>query len=182
VWPSEQIPQNGVAPVSRSVEADCSHDTRQRTGACPSPARAGAMTGRPLPSPFAGRPRLLIADDDPLVRTMLVTALEDDFEVVGLACDGEQAVELARMSQPDAALVDVEMPMGGGLAAVRGIVEFAPGTAIVVLSIDEHDATVRLMMKAGAVAYRRKGNDPHSLARSLTDSIDALAAWQGEQA
>jgi CheY-like chemotaxis protein len=58
----------------------------------------------------AHRPRLLIADDDPVIRAMLASSLGDEFEVVGVASDGEQAVELARTSQPDAALIDVEMP------------------------------------------------------------------------
>jgi DNA-binding NarL/FixJ family response regulator len=140
------------------------------------------MTGRPVSSLFAGRPRLLIADDDPVVRAILVMSLEDEFDVVGLARDGEEAVELARKSQPDAALLDVEMPRGGGVAAVRGILEVAPGTAIVILSIDDHDATVRLMMQAGAVAYRRKGHAPHILAGSLNESIDALAASRSARA
>jgi len=123
-------------------------------------------------------PRLIIADDDPVVRTMLVMLLEHEFEIVGLACDGEQAVELARASQPDAALLDVQMPKGGGLGAVRGIVDVAPCTAIVVLSVDYHDATVRQMIEAGAITYRRKGSSPRLLMQSLTDSIDALAASQ----
>ncbi len=138
------------------------------------------MTDLPHPARISLRspPRLLIADDDSVIRTMLVMMLEGQFEIVGLACDGQQAVELAQASQPDAALVDVEMPKGGGLAAVRGIVKVAPGTAIVVLSIDEHDATVLQMLQDGAVAYRRKGHPPHLLIRSLIDSIDAHAGLQ----
>ena len=65
----------------------------------------------------ADQPRLLIADDDSVVLSMLGTSLGPHFEVVGVASDGEQAIELARVSQPDVALVDVEMPKGGGLGA-----------------------------------------------------------------
>jgi DNA-binding NarL/FixJ family response regulator len=120
-------------------------------------------------------PRLMIADDDPVVQSLLDMSLSQEFDVVGLAADGEQAVELARASQPDAALVDVEMPEGGGLRAVRGIHEVAPGTAIVVLSIDESDGVVRELIQAGATAYLRKGVEPHVLADALMDSIDAHA-------
>jgi DNA-binding NarL/FixJ family response regulator len=57
--------------------------------------------------------------------------------------------------------------------AVRGILEVAPDTAIVVLSGDESDSLVRELMQAGAIAYRRKGLAPQVLAESLTESIKA---------
>jgi DNA-binding NarL/FixJ family response regulator len=126
-----------------------------------------------LPNDY--RPRLMIADDDPVVQSMLDMSLSQEFDVVGLAADGEEAVELARGSQPDAALVDVEMPGGGGLHAVRGIHEIAPDTAIVVLSVDESDGVVRELMQAGAVAYLRKGVAPQVLTDALMDSIEAHA-------
>jgi DNA-binding NarL/FixJ family response regulator len=120
-------------------------------------------------------PRLMIADDDPVVQSMLGMSLAQGFDVVGVASDSEEAIELARTSQPDAALVDVEMPKGGGLRAVHGILEVAPNTAIVVLSVDESDASVRELIQAGAIAYRRKGVAPRALAESLTESIKARA-------
>src|SRR3979409_165827 len=118
-------------------------------------------------APANGRPRLMIADDDPVVQSMLGLSLGGAFEIVGTAFDGEEAVELARTSQPDVALIDVEMPKGGGLGAVRGIVDVAPHTAIVALSGDESDGVVRELMQAGAIAYRRKGIAPQLLAESL---------------
>jgi DNA-binding NarL/FixJ family response regulator len=126
-------------------------------------------------------PRLMIADDDPVVQSMLDMSLGQEFNIVGLAADGEKAVELAKASQPDAALVDVEMPEGGGLRAVRGIHEVAPDTAIVVLSIDESDGVVREFMQAGAVAYLRKGVAPRVLADALMDSIEVHATERRER-
>jgi two-component system nitrate/nitrite response regulator NarL len=126
-------------------------------------------------APVNDRPRLMIADDNPVIRSTLGMSLSGGFEVVGVAADSEEAVELARATQPDAAVVDVEMPKGGGLQAVRGIVEVAPGTAIVVLSADEIDGVVRELMQAGAIAYLRKGVAPQVLAESLTESIEAHA-------
>lgn len=132
-------------------------------------------------APADRRPRLMIADDAPVVTAMLEMSLEHEFDVIGVAGDGDDAVELARTSQPDAALVDVEMPNGGGLRAVSGIVEVAPDTAIVVLSGDEADGTVRDLIQAGATAYRRKGVTAQALAQSLIESINAHAAERRAQ-
>ncbi len=118
-------------------------------------------------------PRLMIADEDPTIQALLDVSLSREFDVVGLAVDGEEAVQLAKASQPDAALVDIEMLEGGGLRAVRGIHEVAPDTAIVVLSVDESRGAVRELMQAGAVVYLRKGVEPQVLAEALMDSIQA---------
>jgi DNA-binding NarL/FixJ family response regulator len=123
-----------------------------------------------------GRPRLLIADDNMAIRSALGISLGETFEVVGAAGDAEQAFELARSLQPAAAVIDVGMPKGGGLRAVRGIVEFSPMTAIVILSGDESDSVVRELMRVGAIAYCRKGVSPQDLSDSLTQAIEAHAA------
>jgi DNA-binding NarL/FixJ family response regulator len=126
-------------------------------------------------------PRLMIADDDPVVQSLLNMSLSREFDVVGVAADGEEAVKLAKASQPDAALVDVEMPEGGGLRAVQGIHDVAPDTAIVVLSVDESDRVVRELMQAGATAYLRKGVAPQVLNEALMDSIEAHAIERRER-
>ena len=125
-------------------------------------------------------PRLMIADDDPVVQTMLDMSLSYEFDVVGLAADGREAIEVAESSQPDVAIVDVEMPEGGGLRAVRGIHEVAPDTANVVLSVDESDGVIRALMQAGAVAYLRKGSAPKFVAEVLRNSIEAHAVERRE--
>src|ERR1700677_1720987 len=128
----------------------------------------GGAAKEPMPMisvlPDHSLPRLMIADDDPMVQSLLDTSLGQEFDVVGLAADGREAIELAEASQPDAAVVDAEMPEGGGLRTVRGIHEVAPDTAIVVLSVDESHGVVRELMQAGAMAYLRKGVAPHILA------------------
>jgi len=120
-----------------------------------------------------GRLTLLIADDDPVVRSMLSMSLERRFEIVAAAEDGEQAIAGAAESQPDAAVIDVDMPRGGGLRAVRGIAEVSPRTAMVVLSGDESDGVVRDLVAAGAMTYCRKGIPPHELAEILERAIKA---------
>jgi DNA-binding NarL/FixJ family response regulator len=105
-------------------------------------------------------PRLMIADDDPVVQTMLDMSLSYEFDVVGLAADGKEAI--------------------GGLRAVRGIHEVAPDTAIVVLSVDESEGVIRELMQAGAVAYLRKGVAPKVVAEALRNSIEAHAVERRE--
>jgi DNA-binding NarL/FixJ family response regulator len=119
------------------------------------------------------RPTLLIADDDPVVCSMLSMALEPRFEIVAAVEDGECAVTRAAETRPDAAVIDVEMPRGGGSRAVRGIAQTSPDTAIVVLSGDESDGVVRQLLQAGAMAYVRKGIPSHELIDTLDSSIRA---------
>lgn len=113
----------------------------------------------------------MIADDDPVVRSLLSMSLSETFEVVGVAADSLKAIELAKSARPDAAIVDVEMPEGGGLPAIQGILEVSPETAIVVLSGDESDSVVRMLLGAGAITYQRKGVSAHDLAETVIKSI-----------
>jgi DNA-binding NarL/FixJ family response regulator len=114
-------------------------------------------------------PRLLLADDDPVVVATLTAQLRNAFEIVAGAASAVEAIELAEWRSPEVALIDVEMPHGGGLRATREIRERSPNVAIVALSADESEAGVREMLDAGAVAYLRKG-------ASKTDIIAALDA------
>ena len=122
--------------------------------------------------------RLLVADDAAAARAFLSLALQTQFDVVGLAADGEEAVAIAASARPDAALIDVQMPKGGGLHAVKGILGTSPETAIVMLSADEAESSVRELLTAGAIAYCRKGTSPADLARSLAESIKVRLSEQ----
>ncbi len=126
-----------------------------------------------------GRPRLLIADDDPVVAATLSAQLRGEFDVVAAATNGDEAIELAGSLQPDAALVDVQMP-GGGLGATRGIAEVSPRTAIVILSVDESEHSVVEFINAGAMTYLRKGTPPSEIAERLKTSIDAHKSFDRE--
>ena len=129
-----------------------------------------------LPStdiPPATRPRLLIADDDPVVRSTLSMALEARFDVVAVAGDGEGAVATASECMPDAALLDVDMPRGGGLGAVLGIASASPRTALIILSGDEAEEVVLELLQAGAMAYCRKGGETRQLGDTIERAIRA---------
>ena len=116
-------------------------------------------------------PRLLIADDDAVVRSTLSAQLRQDFEVIASANDAEQAIALAEEHQPDVALIDVEMPGGGGLEAVRQISKRSPGTCLVMLSADESRTHVFELLSAGAIAYIRKGTSGPEIVKTLMDAM-----------
>jgi DNA-binding NarL/FixJ family response regulator len=120
-------------------------------------------------------PRVLIADDDPDVRAALRAQWTESFDVVATASDTDEAIALAAEHQADLAIVDVQMPGGGGLRATREIRSAAPRTAIVALSSDESERIVLDMLRAGAVTYVRKGVRAAELTALLRESLDAEA-------
>ena len=121
------------------------------------------------------RPTLLLADDDPIVRSAFSSQLGGDFNVIAAAHDAIQAIELAAEHQPDAALVDVEMPNGGARAAVPAIATRSPDTCIVILSGDESSQMVIELLEAGAIAYVRKGVSGAQIATTLADALRVKA-------
>jgi DNA-binding NarL/FixJ family response regulator len=121
-------------------------------------------------------PRLLIADDDPLVRSVVTAQLATHFDVVAVAVDAQDAIDLACGHRPDVALIDVRMPAGGGLRATAEIYQHAPETTIVAFSGDESERGVSEMLSAGATAYVRKGVSPQELAQKLMLCIETRAA------
>jgi DNA-binding NarL/FixJ family response regulator len=119
------------------------------------------------------RPSLLIADDDAFMRTALSAQLKDDFRIVAVAADASAAIALAEEHQPDAALLDVDMPHGGAREAVPQIAARSPGTSIVILSGDETRQIVLELISAGAIAYVRKGVSGSELSQTLSDALKA---------
>ena len=117
------------------------------------------------------RPSLLIADDDAAVRVALSAQLACDFRIVGFAENATEAVELAARLQPDAALIDVEMPGGGARSAVPQIAARSTNTRIVILSGTECREVALHLLHAGAVAYVRKGVTGAEISQTLTDAL-----------
>jgi DNA-binding NarL/FixJ family response regulator len=110
--------------------------------------------------------RLLIADDHPVVRDGLsgIFGGADDFEVVGLASDGEEAVELARRLKPDVVLMDLRMPRMDGVTAIRRL---APEQRILVLTTFDADTDVLPAIEAGATGYLLKDAPRSELYRAV---------------
>ena len=97
----------------------------------------------------------MIADDHAILRSglrLLVNA-QADMEVVAEAPDGEQAVQAARQTKPDVALMDLTMPRTGGMRAVQEIVQDCRETRVLVLTMHDDPAYLRSVMAAGAAGY-----------------------------
>ena len=110
--------------------------------------------------------RVLIADDHTLfrrgVRSLLSTV--PGIEVVGEASDGETAVALTAELAPDLVLMDLQMPGGGGLAAIRALTEHSPSANVLVVTMFEDDDSVFAAMRAGARGYVLKDMDAEDFA------------------
>jgi len=98
---------------------------------------------------------VLLADDHTLVRRGFRRMLEDDPEiaVVGEAGDGDEAIRLAAMLEPNVIVMDCAMPRTSGLAATRAILQKQPGIAVLMLSMHAEETLVRQALEAGARGY-----------------------------
>src|SRR5277367_5987818 len=113
--------------------------------------------------------RIVIAEDQALVRrgAALLLSMEPDMEVVGQACNGVEAVELTQLLRPDVVLMDLHMPLKGGVAATREITKDLPNTQILVLTTLDDDETVFEAVRAGAQAYLLKDADEDELLETI---------------
>ena len=109
-------------------------------------------------APAAERLRLLIVDDQPLIRRALAMTLgvESDIEVVGQAVDGIDAIEQALALVPDVIVMDLQMPRASGVVATREITAKLPSVGVVVLTTFDQDDLVFEAIRAGARAYLLK--------------------------
>jgi PAS domain S-box-containing protein len=115
--------------------------------------------------------RVLVADDTATVRLLIRRTLETSklFEVVGEAADGGQAVDLAAELQPDIVLLDLSMPVLGGMDAIPLIRRDAPEARIVVLSAFGPDGKGGRAVEAGATAFLEKNQRPGQLVAALQE-------------
>ena len=113
--------------------------------------------------------RIVIAEDQPLVRrgAALLLSMEPDMEVVGQACNGVEAVELTQLLHPDVVLMDLHMPVKGGVVATREITRALPQTQVLVLTTLDDDETVFEAVRAGAHAYLLKDAAENELLETI---------------
>ena len=122
------------------------------------------------------RIRVLIADDQRVVRdglSMLVSLI-DDVEIVGLACDGTEAVRLAEEHRPDVILMDLRMPGVDGATATAQVRQRLPGTQVLVLTTYSDEAAILAALRAGALGYLTKD----ASAEQIEAAVRAVYAGQ----
>lgn len=126
--------------------------------------------------------RVLIADDQEIVRTGLAMILDaqPDIEVVAVAANGQQAVELAHQLRPDVCLLDIRMPVLDGIEATRRLAgpQVESPLGVVVITTFDHDEYVYAALKAGARGFLLKDAGPELLAQAIRAAAagDALIA------
>ena len=120
-----------------------------------------------------GKIRILLTDDHAVMREGLARLLgqETDFEVVGQASDGQEAVELAGKLLPDVILMDISMPRMNGLDATRVIHQRHPDIRIIGLSLYEEEERAKAMLDAGAVFYLTKSDPPADLRAAIRNCM-----------
>ncbi len=130
------------------------------------------------------RLRVLIADDVHVTRnsTRLMMTLVPDVKVVAIAGNGRQAVEMARQTSPDIALMDINMPEMNGLDAVQTMIETFPNLAFVVLSAEQDSDTLRRAVEAGARGYLIKPFTAEQLVTTVQRVVTEVRQKQQERA
>lgn len=121
--------------------------------------------------------RIIIADDAPEFRksVLAMMALERDIEIIAVARDGQEAVDLAQKHKPDVILMDINMPRMDGLTAIRAVNQISPSTVCVVVSSDSENETLRKAMAAGVREYLVKPFGPDELIAAIRRTTAHIA-------
>jgi DNA-binding NarL/FixJ family response regulator len=130
---------------------------------------------------MAERIRVLLADDHALFRRGVEELLEDqeDIELLATAENGAQAVHLACELEPDVILMDVHMPSGGGVEAVREVKE-KTASRVLMLTVSDKDKDLLGSIEAGADGYLLKNASPEDLYRAIRQIAAGLGALSPE--
>jgi DNA-binding NarL/FixJ family response regulator len=126
---------------------------------------------------YEKRTTVLLVDDHAVVRQgfRMILSAEPDFEVVGEAANGREAIAQAQLLYPDIVLMDVSMPELNGIEATRRIVNISPRTRILALSMHRDSVYVREILRAGASGYLLKEAGD----QDLLAAVRAVAQGQG---
>jgi two-component system, NarL family, sensor kinase len=132
-------------------------------------------TDTPTPGRDAPRKKILIADDHEMLRRGIRNALEDrqDWQICGEAVDGQETVNKVNTLRPDLVILDINMPVLNGLAAVRQILRNRPQTKIVIFTVHDSELTLKEIQAAGAHAYVSKNDASDALLRVVEDLLES---------
>jgi two-component system response regulator NreC len=112
--------------------------------------------------------RIVLADDHVLVRQGLKSLLErENFQVMAEASDGQEAVRLIEMHQPDIAILDISMPTLNGIDAARGLSRSAPKTKVILLTQHEEEQYIHEALEAGVKGYVLKNQVANDLIQAI---------------
>jgi len=128
-----------------------------------------------------GRIRVMIVDDHDMVREGLKVFLStsDDFEVVGEAANGAEAVEACARLEPDVVLMDVLMPVMDGAEATARIRDACPSIQVIALTSFVEEDLVEQALDAGAISYLLKDSRPESLTAAIRDAHNGRGTIDG---
>lgn len=123
--------------------------------------------------------RILLVEDHPMFRDGLARMLEsvEEFEVVGEAVTGEEAVQLAQQLRPHIILMDLNLPKMSGIEATKQIIHKQPETGILVLTMYDDDSSVFAAMRAGARGYLLKEANRNEIIRAIQAVGDGEAIF-----
>lgn len=112
--------------------------------------------------------KVIIADDSDFVRDgmKIILDVDDDFEVLGAAANGREAIELAEKNKPDIFLMDIQMPEMDGIEATKYIVEHGLGKVLILTTFDDDDL-VQQALQNGAKGYLIKNHTPEHLKQMI---------------
>ena len=125
--------------------------------------------------------RIVLADDHSLVRTGLSQLLDaqPDIEVVGLACDGREALQMARGLTPDVVLMDLQMPIVDGITAIGILAASNPEIAVIALTTFQEPQQVTAALAAGARGYLVKDVEPEVLVAGIRAAVNGNTSSRG---
>ena len=120
--------------------------------------------------------RILVVDDHEVVRQGVRSILQvrPSWEICGEACDGRQAVDMAKELQPDAIVLDVTMPVMGGLAAASSILQSNVRAKILIFTMHDSETLAKLARESGAHGLLVKAQ----AGRSLVDALERVLAGE----
>lgn len=117
--------------------------------------------------------KIMLVDDHELVRTGVRRLLEDnlDLEIVGEACNGEEALDQLKDLKPDVILMDLNMPGIGGMEATKKIKHLTPNVKVIIVTMVDDIMFPQRLLKAGASGYLTKGAKSEEIMRAIRDAM-----------